>query len=744
MRQASRWTGALRVAAALACAAAPACSASEDVDAAPVPSGEAHPRLLCTADQRDRIRGRLDEPRFAGAWERVRATAAATPVEVPPGTWKLRSWQTNAQIAQANALLAWSLDDAAAAAKAKALLLGFAENFEDDREGDIDIGLPDVLVPFVNTWDLLLATPWIAADEARAGRDHVTTVTRKFVERYLDSGFYRTTSFVVTQNNHPLRAASALGYVALAFPDDPDAGRWLDWSTDQIDYLLGPKGHYVQRDGAVSEGPFYYGFAFAAVMPLLIALDANDPPGAVHRHTCITRNDADPWSDHGCVEGEPFTLQNPLRDPTFLATMDWSVSLRRPSGVRAALDDTRVAILAGGALATSFGGGEHLVWDWENNAVLPSATDKFGDLAPWYLAWVADVAGAPPPWRNRFFPDGGQATFRSGWGEDDLWLALVADHGAARKSLHNHADGTSFALSAYGEDLLVDTGYYKPDASQNPLTTDAPSHNVVLVDGAGAPKRGLLNDWGDTDAFLENLTDGESFAWADARTDYEQAEIRRGVAFVRRRYFVVADRIRSRVAAPRTFQWRAHLWAGHEAGGAYDVAGDRVTVDRARAGLTLVAGTTAGAPSFVEPPFVALRPPHVHDLGEKGNHAVVDATIEAGSPSFLVVLAPYAEGAAGERGPLAITRLDAGAGGAAFLVEGTSGGAAFRDVAWLREPGAAGELALPGGRALATDAEVVVVSDAGDRALLVGGTRLSLDGAPLVASNAAPVAVVGP
>src|SRR5207237_809433 len=158
------------------------------------------------------------------------------------------------------------------------------------------------------------------------------------------------------------------------------------------------------------------------------------------------------------------------------------------------------------------------------------------DLTPWYLAYLADVTPAQPPWRNRFFPDGGQAIFRSGWGSHDLWLTLVADHGPARKTLHNHADGASFALSAYGDDLLIDTGYYKPESLANPVTMDAPSHNVILVDGVGAPKRGLLDDWGDTDAFLENTLDGDAIAWAEARIAYEKATIRRGVAFVRKRY----------------------------------------------------------------------------------------------------------------------------------------------------------------------------------------------------------------
>lgn len=701
-----------------------------------------HPRLLYAPEHKSVIVARRDVAPYDAIWAEVRAKAAATPSDPPPvGTWTVNAWQNNAAIAQANAMLAWAFDDDAAAAKAKALLLGFRDDFENDHDSDIDIRITSVLYPFVNTWDLLLATPWITRAEADEGRDRIASVTRKFVARYLDGSFERTISFVITQNNHPLRAAATIGYVALAFPDDPDATRWLDWATDQMDYLLGPKGHYVQSDGAVSEGPFYYSFAFAAVVPFLIALDRN-AEGAVHHHTCITRNDVDPWSDNGCVEGEAFTLPSLLRDPTFVSTLDWSVALRRPSGVRAVLDDTHVAVTNGAALVTAYGAGSHLVWDWAENAVMPHDTGKFGDLGPWYLAYVTDAAPTPPPFRNRFFPEGGQAVFRSGWGTNDLWLMLVADHGPARKSLHNHADGTSFALSAYGDDLLIDTGYYKPITSQNPRTTDAPSHNVVLVDGSAGPKRGLLNDWGDVDAFLENTLDGEAIAWAEARKSYENVELRRGVAFARKRYAVVADRITSEVATSRSFQWRAHAWAGFDAGGSYALLGNRLTIDREHGGLLVAATTTAGDPTFVEPPFVALSPPHVHDIDGAGNHAVADATIDAVAPGFLVVLAPYAEGATGDDGPLDVAAASAASGSAAWVVSGTTAGVAWHDVAWLRGAGAPTTLAVPGPHALETDAEFVLVSEGGDYALVAGGTRVALDGVDLVSGNAAQVAKV--
>jgi hypothetical protein len=746
--RAARGFGMLACGLALACAAPLGGCSSSGPPATVSPADAKHPRLMVDASQKDAIRARLGREPFATLYQRVRDKAAQTPREPEPGTWDVGVFGDRADVAQANAFIAWLQDDAAAAARAKTYLLSLSTDIDLSSNLDDDIGIPRVLIGNANAWDLLAATPWLSADESKDARGRITTVARKFATRYLDDALVRYLSFVVTQNNHPLRAASALGYAALAFPDDPDATRWLDWATDQIDYLLGPKGHYVQADGGISEGPFYHAFGFTAVMRFLIALERNEDPSTVHHHTCVTRNPDDPWSDNACVEGEPFTLAKPLSSGLLQPTIDWSISLRRPSGTRANLDDARRSTLNGAALATSFGAPAHVVWDWQTNAVMPLDTSKFDDLSPWYLAYVTDAALADakqPAWRNRFFPASGHATFRSGWGTDDRWLLLVGDHGPARKSLHNHADGTSFAMAAYGDDLLIDTGYYKPDPKKNPLTTDAPSHNVVLVDGKGAPTRGLLNDWGDTDAFLENTKDGEAVAWADARTAYEGVEIRRGVAFVRKRYFVVADRLTSGGSTAKTFQWRAHLWAGHEAGGAYALLSDGFTVDRDHGGLAARIAATTGAVAMEEPPFASMQAPFVHSREEaEGNHAVVDAKALGVAPGFLVVLAPYAEGkpSSAPDGPLTVQRIDAGSGAAAWSIAGQG----WLDVAWLRDPGASGTtatLAVPGGPTVTTDATFVLVARDGAFALVAGGSTLTLDGTTLVSKNAEPVLIVG-
>ena len=96
---------------------------------------------MYAAEHKALVVGRQNTPPFDAVWQRLRDQAAATPPTPVPGTWVRSVWAANAKAAQANAVLAWALDDAAAAAKAKRLLLAFTDNFEDNHETDLDIGL---------------------------------------------------------------------------------------------------------------------------------------------------------------------------------------------------------------------------------------------------------------------------------------------------------------------------------------------------------------------------------------------------------------------------------------------------------------------------------------------------------------------------------------------------------------------------------------------------------------------------
>ncbi|WP_437715967.1 heparinase II/III family protein [Sorangium sp. So ce448] len=717
---------------ALACAALAAAACGTD---APGPSEPrdtgVHPRLLARPEHRDLLRSRVDREPYASILATLKRRADRPYDEEPdPASWDHKTNGYNASTAQANALLAWAFEDRAAADKAREFLRRLQTNWDTNTVLDMNIRMAKILMGYTNTWDLLSATPWFPDEESAEAESKITDITGQFFAKYLDHDFYRDLLLRPAQNNHPIRTADAIGYVALAFPEHPAAATWWNWSISELDYLWGPGGQYVQPDGGASEGPYYSGFAWGPTAAFFIALDNALEGEVAFTRDCRTRSDEDPWAGHGCVDGEQGALEVPLRGGLFTKAVDWSLSLRLPWGSRPPVDDGVFTPFNGSPLLTSFGGGGEYLWDWEQNRD-PQAMEFGADLIAHHLLYVDDaVAPEAPRFLTRFFPDTGHAVFRSDWGDDARWLLLLAEHGSARKAIHDHVDGTSFSLAAYGEYLLIDAGYYKPDALDNAKTSQSPSHNVILIDGRSAPDKGLFNDFGDADAFLRNTHDGDAVDYAEAHQDYQDTHVERSVAFIDGRYFVVGDRLSTSHAAARAHAWRLHGYAGLTSGGTFELLPDGGRWERARAGVEARVQSTSPGLAVVEPPYTPLTVPHVHEFEEDrkaADHAVIDATVKAEAPGFLAVLLPYKVGVdAGPDAPLQAAPIAAEPGVVAWQIESEGG----TDVAVLRSKGAPEALALPGGQVLETDAELVVLRIEGERpfALMARGTRVLLDG----------------
>jgi hypothetical protein len=376
-------------------------------------------------------------------------------------------------------------------------------------------------------------------------------------------------------------------------------------------------------------------------------------------------------------------------------------------------------------------------WDWQHLPGREYDTTNAADLTVHHLAYLDDsVPVEEPPWLTRFLPESGNAVFRNSWDGDAVWMMLVAEHGSARKTLHDHVDGTSFSLAAYGEYLLMDTGYYKPSSLDNARTANAPSHNVILIDGEGAPTRGYLDDFtGDADAFLENTLDGAHFDYAEARTAYQDNDIVRSVVFARGLYSVVADRLTTTNATPREYRWRLHGNAGLSAGGTFTQGADGGTWTRTAAGVEQHLASTAPGLGFEQPPFVDLEAPHCHDIdGTPGNHVVLDGVVSASAPGFLAVLAPFRVGGARA---LTVTPVASGDGHAAWRVDHPDGS----DLVWLRQASSPATLTLGDGRVVGTDAAFIILGLDDDAAVIARGTQVTVDGA--VVATAAASAGVG-
>ena len=696
------------------------------------------PRWVVTPDRRDAILDRIGREPWAAILEQVEADAARDLVDPDPEVWDHDAHAANGQTALAAAMLAWLFDDALAAAKARDAMALLTDDFETNRQWDVNIRMPGSLMGFSYAHDLLSGTELYPEAEAAALADKLTRINGAFFDAYVVADVTRQVTLGVSQNNHPIRTAAAIGTVALVFDGHPEAPRWADWAVSELDYLWGEDGQYIQPDGGVSEGTHYHAFAYAPAVAFAIAAANGLPPDRHFARDCRNRQDVDPWAGHGCVDGEPFRWTDPLVDSPMVDSVDWSIGLRLPSGDRPPLGDAYLVPFNGGALLSSFAEDSGpRVWDWLTSQAFPLETHRGFNLSAFHLAYVADVAAVPPPGRNRFFVDGGNAVLRSGWEADARWLMLVAEAGSARKTLHDHVDGTSFSLAAYGEYLLIDPGYHKPNELDNAVTADADSHNVILVDGQGAPDKGLLTNFGDTDASLVHPIDGDTLAYVEAHQVYEGVRIERSVLFVDRRWYLVADRIVDEGRGQAEFRWRIHGWAGQGWGGTFDLHPDGATIARGGAGVEVHVASTASGLIIEAPPFVAGAAPHVdlfdHDR-TVGDHGVMDAAVTATAPGFLAILAPWRVAAApgDPDAPLPISALDLGPGIAGWRVGD--------DVVWLRGPEAP-EVIEVDGTILQTDGQLALVRLGGAAAALVRGSQLVVDGSVRLATDQ-PVALI--
>jgi len=270
----------------------------------------------------------------------------------------------------------------------------------------------------------------------------------------------------------------------------------------------------------------------------------------------------------------------------------------------------------------------------------------------------------------------------------------------------------------------------------------------VLIDGVAAPDKGLLNNFRDADAWLQNTFDGAAVDYAEARQHYQDATVVRSVVFVDDRYFVLGDRVETALTAPRVHTYRLHGHAGYDVGGLFELRSDGARFERTLAGVDVYVSTTVSATALTvaEPPFVDLAPPHVHQFNwsrDVAHHGVMDATVLAPEPDFLSLILPYRASTSEnpDDQPMAATFLDLGPGVTAWTIEGVT----TVDLALLREAGAPTSFTLPTGETLDTDALFVVLRLTGPNpfAVLSRGTYLDLNGASrATAPNADSVTVI--
>lgn len=176
-----------------------------------------------------------------------------------------------------------------------------------------------------------------------------------------------------------------------------------------------------------------------------------------------------------------------------------------------------------------------------------------------YITTHGKCGEKPPGEPSVVFPWAGHVIMRSGWDKDAHWAFF--DVGPLGINYHVHKDKLHLSITAYGRDLLVDSGRYSYVRDKFwQYFRDSASHNVILIDGKG--QKSDVKEW--QKPMTGNYTIKPEFDFVQG-TFYGgfinlkgKATHSRTVVYLRGKYWIVVDRIIT--DRPRKIQpmWHFH------------------------------------------------------------------------------------------------------------------------------------------------------------------------------------------
>lgn len=639
---------------------------------APEPEGPWHPertdypRLLYTAADIDSIAARLDHYPYDVLYARVLGMAARTPDLTQGPPYNPGREYTKGNIAKACAFVYVIEGDPADRDKAIEILEAIDPNLEPITYELIqdEIHIAEAVLTYCQAFDMLLG----AGDLPEADRIMITGLLTALVEDFftLWGSTFCLGYEVGGRTNHHTKMAAAIGTAAILLNQHPMARVWIDFAmhgvTKDLDIL-------ATADGSHAEGPYYWGYSATNVLPFAWA------------YRTFTGGVGELFVDRPCKAGsleqvgEEIYVDNLFTDPTLRTLCDWVIKIRQPDGARPPIDDSNFEGFFNGMVAGVYDDGVY-AWDWLESPAEPLFGEHCADLnVDLICAFDETVPPAEPTWNpTQFLTEAGNAVLRSGWGPDDTYVLFLAEYGKARSVGHDHPDGLSFMLYAHGETLAMDSGYIRWE--DRDLVRHPKNHNLVLVDGKGAPPY-LPVIGGGVDALLTDSFSTSFLDYCSGITAHNQTTHWRALLFPRKRYLLVADDLLGWYAA-HDYQWLLHGNGGGSTGGTFTAEADgglwEIGAGKLRAAVTSVGGA---------PVLSSYDDYHGHHYAQIETHTVLEASASGRSVRFLSAIVPAA---ADEPLPAIEVHPDLGGTAAVVVAETDRTGAAF-----LRPATAAGQ-----------------------------------------------------
>ncbi|OGG05415.1 MAG: hypothetical protein A3F83_09910 [Candidatus Glassbacteria bacterium RIFCSPLOWO2_12_FULL_58_11] len=325
-----------------------------------------------------------------------------------------------------------------------------------------------------------IAYDWIADELDPAEKQAVLDCLKRRANQILD--LYNRLDFISNPwSNHQVRVLAFLGFAGLSLAGDlPDAEKWLDYV---LRCYLTSYPTWGSDPGGWAQGLSYWAAYcgwhanFLDALRQATGFNLYDKPFfrnngyfAVLFHPPYAKRGG--FGDGG--ESAPNMPEKLLVQKYAAATHDpvllWQSENIQPSEAISA----RLQVLPG-----------QKDWkEWFMEDVAFDISSVPADLTP------SSPAGLPG---SKWLPDIGWVAMHSALGDadKDVWALFKSSRYGSFS--HSHADQNSFQLNAYGEPLLIDSGYYPWFSSphHNLWSRQTWAHNAILVNGWGEASQSM-------------------------------------------------------------------------------------------------------------------------------------------------------------------------------------------------------------------------------------------------------------
>jgi len=400
---------------------------------------------------------------------------------------------------------------------------------------------------------------WLYDAMSETERETVRTALTTRAEEIADHVMYRANIHLFPYDSHAVRALSAtLTPACIALLDDePKATAWFDHTLDFLFTVYSPWGG---RDGGWAEGPHYWmtGIAYlieaANLIRNFMQLDLYARP-FFQRTGNFPLYTKPPGTRRACF-GDDSTMGD-------LPCLKVGYNLRQFAGVT---------------------GNGHYQWYFEQlQKDDPGTAMLFYNYGWWdfnfddlvYAHDFPEVTAEPPHDMPKlaWFRDVGWAGIQHRMDDPSLNIQFLIKSSPYGSVSHSHGDQCAFQMSAFGEDLAIQSGYYVAfnSSMHRDWRRQTRSKNAILIDGngqyAGANKALAIKAKGE----IMEAEEREDHVYIRADATPAHAIVNpsiqryeREVYFVHDSYFVIIDRVET--DAPVTIDWRLHTMEAMELG----------------------------------------------------------------------------------------------------------------------------------------------------------------------------------